>query len=51
MVDITYLFDTGALIDFEVDELIRLVRALFADGKLRTTLIGKLEQGQPSGDS
>jgi len=48
MVDMTYLFETGALIDFEVDELIRLVRALFADGKLRTNLIYKLEQGQPA---
>ncbi len=29
--DISYLFDEGALVDFEVDELVSLVRALFAD--------------------
>ena len=29
--DISYLFDEGTLIDFEVDELVGLVHALFAD--------------------
>lgn len=34
MADITYLFEESALVDFEVDELVRLVRALFADTAL-----------------
>lgn len=48
MADITYLFEEGALVDFEVDELVRLVRALFADTNLRTITINKLLQGHPS---
>ncbi|KAF5373242.1 hypothetical protein D9615_007430 [Tricholomella constricta] len=47
MVDITYLFEEGALVDFEVDELIRLVRALFVDTPLRTNTIAKLQGGHP----
>jgi centromere/kinetochore protein ZW10 len=47
MVDISYLFDSGALVDFEVDELVRLVRALFADTALRTNTINKLMAGRP----
>ncbi|KAJ7255514.1 hypothetical protein B0H12DRAFT_1113859 [Mycena haematopus] len=46
MVDISYLFDSGALVDFEVDELVRLVRALFADTQLRTNTINKLTAGR-----
>ncbi|KAJ7334235.1 hypothetical protein DFH08DRAFT_302683 [Mycena albidolilacea] len=46
MVDISYLFDSGALVDFEVDELVRLVRALFADTALRTNTINKLTAGR-----
>ncbi|KAJ6515056.1 hypothetical protein C8R47DRAFT_1206403 [Mycena vitilis] len=46
MVDISYLFDSGALVDFEVDELVRLVRALFADTALRTNTINKLTGGR-----
>ncbi|KAJ7066520.1 hypothetical protein C8F01DRAFT_1123579 [Mycena amicta] len=42
MVDIVDLFESGALVDFEVDELVRLVRALFADNALRTNTINKL---------
>ncbi|KAL5492372.1 YTM1_3 [Sanghuangporus weigelae] len=45
--DISYLFDEGALIDFSVDELVRLVRALFADTPLRTNTIAKLLRGHP----
>lgn len=45
--DISYLFDEGALIDFEVNELVNLVRALFADTPLRTNTIAKLMRGQP----
>ncbi|KAG6854008.1 hypothetical protein C0991_011495 [Blastosporella zonata] len=48
MADITYLFEEGALVDFEVDELVRLVRALFADTQLRTNTIGKLMGGHPT---
>jgi protein transport protein DSL1/ZW10 len=47
MADITYLFEVGALVDFEVDELAKLVRALFADTQLRTSTIGKLMGGHP----
>jgi centromere/kinetochore protein ZW10 len=47
MVDLSYLFDSGALVDFEVDELVRLVRALFADTALRTNTINKLMAGRP----
>ncbi|KAJ7130610.1 hypothetical protein C8R44DRAFT_613672 [Mycena epipterygia] len=47
MVDISYLFDSGALVDFEVDELVRLVRALFADTALRTNTLNKLTAGRP----
>ncbi|KAJ6619858.1 hypothetical protein B0H10DRAFT_1792597 [Mycena sp. CBHHK59/15] len=46
MVDISYLFDSGALVDFEVDELVGLVRALFADTALRTNTINKLIGGR-----
>ncbi|RDB23516.1 Centromere/kinetochore protein zw10 [Hypsizygus marmoreus] len=47
MADITYLFEEGALVDFQVDELVRLVRALFADTPLRTNTINKLLGGHP----
>ncbi|KAH9951200.1 Centromere/kinetochore Zw10-domain-containing protein [Amylocystis lapponica] len=43
--DISYLFEAGALVDFEIDELVKLVRALFADTPLRTRTIEKLLQG------
>ena len=45
MADISYLFDEGALVDFTIDELTRLVRALFADTPLRTTTLNKLLGG------
>lgn len=47
MNDISYLFDEGALIDFTVDELARLVRALFADTPLRARTIEKISAGHP----
>jgi centromere/kinetochore protein ZW10 len=47
MADISYLFQEGALVDFDVDELVKLVRALFADIPLRTTTINKLMAGHP----
>ncbi|KJA28051.1 hypothetical protein HYPSUDRAFT_178205 [Hypholoma sublateritium FD-334 SS-4] len=42
LVDITYLFEQGALVDFQVDELVPLVRALFADTPLRANTISKI---------
>ncbi|KAI0685608.1 Centromere/kinetochore Zw10-domain-containing protein [Cytidiella melzeri] len=45
--DISYLFEEGALVDFSVDELVNLVRALFADTPLRTNTINKIMQGHP----
>ncbi|KAK1221072.1 ribosome biogenesis protein ytm1 [Marasmius sp. AFHP31] len=52
LADITYLFESGALVDFQVDELVRLVKALFSDTPLRTNTINKLLEGHPipSGD-
>lgn len=47
MTDISYLFDEGALIDFTVPELTRLVRALFADTPLRAQTIEKISAGHP----
>lgn len=47
MADISYLFEEGALVDFEIDELVRLVKALFADTALRTNTINKLMNGHP----
>ncbi|KAF9454310.1 hypothetical protein P691DRAFT_717761 [Macrolepiota fuliginosa MF-IS2] len=47
MADISYLFEEGALVDFEIDELVRLVKALFADTTLRTNTINKLMNGHP----
>lgn len=48
LADITYLFEEGALVDFETDELVKLVRALFADTPLRTTTINKLLTASPT---
>ncbi|KAI0794459.1 hypothetical protein C8Q74DRAFT_1195156 [Fomes fomentarius] len=45
--DISYLFEEGALVDFEIEELVKLVKALFADTPLRTNTINKLLQGHP----
>jgi hypothetical protein len=44
-VDITYLFDTGALVDFSTAELVGLVRALFADSEKRDAAIERIERG------
>ncbi len=48
MIDITYLFEEGALVDFTIEELVNLVRALFADTPARANTINKLMQGHPS---
>ncbi|CAL1714224.1 unnamed protein product [Somion occarium] len=45
--DISYLFEEGALVDFEIEELVKLVKALFADTPLRANTINKLMQGHP----
>ncbi|KAG8221009.1 hypothetical protein J3R82DRAFT_2518 [Butyriboletus roseoflavus] len=47
MVDLTYLFEEGALVDFETDELVKLVKALFADTPLRTKTIDKIMSRRP----
>lgn len=47
MADLTYLFEEGALVDFEIDELVMLVKALFADTPLRTKTIDKIMNGHP----
>ena len=51
MADISYLFEEGALVDFEVEELVKLVRALFADTPLRAHTVHKLQQGHPISNS
>ncbi|KZP25528.1 hypothetical protein FIBSPDRAFT_783068 [Athelia psychrophila] len=48
LADITYLFDEGALVDFEVDELVKLVHALFADTPVRSKAVAKLAGGHPT---
>jgi len=49
MVDITYLFEEGALVDFEIGELVKLVTALFSDTPLRAETIQKLQSGHAVG--
>ncbi|TEB33183.1 hypothetical protein FA13DRAFT_1730944 [Coprinellus micaceus] len=51
MADISYLFEQGALVDFQIEELVNLVRALFADTQLRTNTINKLLEGHPDSPS
>ena len=46
--DISYLFEKRMLIDYEVDELVRLVRALFAETPLRENTIARFSQGHPA---
>lgn len=48
MADLVYLFQEGALVDFKVEELVKLVKALFADTPLRRTTIEKLLSGHPA---
>ena len=45
--DISYLFDEGVLIDFEVNKLVGLVHALFADIHLWRDMIAKLKKSSP----
>ena len=37
--------------DFEIEELVKLVKALFADTPLRANTVNKLLQGHPIRDS
>lgn len=48
LADISYLFEEGALIDYETQELVKLVRALFADTPQRANMIHKLMAGHPN---
>ncbi|KAF4610462.1 hypothetical protein D9613_006989 [Agrocybe pediades] len=48
LADITYLFEQGALVDFQVEELVNLVKGLFADTILRTNTVNKIMNGHPS---
>ena len=43
LVDILYLFDSGALVDFTTQELVSLLRALFADSEKRDHAIERIE--------
>ena len=43
--DISYLFEEDALVDFTQEELVNLVRALFADTPQRANMINKLTNG------
>ncbi|KAF8582737.1 hypothetical protein K439DRAFT_1635009 [Ramaria rubella] len=45
--DISYLFDQGMLVDYEIDELVGLLRALFAETPLREKTITKILKRQP----
>ncbi|EJD47988.1 hypothetical protein AURDEDRAFT_183735 [Auricularia subglabra TFB-10046 SS5] len=45
LTDISYLYDEGALIDFETEELTKLIRALFADTPMRANAIAKINGG------
>lgn len=45
MVDLMHLWREGTLVDFEKNELIDLVKALFADGEKRTKVIDELRRG------
>ncbi|GAA5898920.1 hypothetical protein JCM8208_005428 [Rhodotorula glutinis] len=47
MADILFLFDHGHLVDFTPQEIVRLVRALFADSPLRNRNIEKILRGHP----
>lgn len=46
LADITYLWETGALVDFTPDQLVHLLLALFTDTPLRAEVIGKVS-GRP----
>lgn len=49
LADITYLFEEGALVDFQTEELVKLITALFSDTPLRAETIQKLQSGHGVG--
>jgi hypothetical protein len=48
LADITYLFESGALVDFTSNELIHLILALFSDTPLRRDTIAKIHRAWTS---
>lgn len=48
LADITYLFESGALVDFTPDELVHLLFALFTDTPLRRDVISKITASRRS---
>lgn len=49
MADIMFLFDHSHLVDFSPQEIVKLIRALFADSPLRNQNIEKIiTQGHPA---
>jgi centromere/kinetochore protein ZW10 len=42
LVDITYLLETGALVDFTQAELVHIIVALFSDSPKRAAIIEKI---------
>ncbi|WVR03235.1 hypothetical protein IAU60_000226 [Kwoniella sp. DSM 27419] len=49
LVDITYLLDSGSLVDFTPDELVGLVRALFATSEKRDGVVDRIERDGTAG--
>ncbi|WVF66483.1 hypothetical protein IAT40_001223 [Kwoniella sp. CBS 6097] len=49
LVDITYLLDSGSLVDFTPDELVGLVRALFASSEKRDGVVDRIERDGTGG--
>jgi centromere/kinetochore protein ZW10 len=47
MADISYLFEQGMLLDYDVEELVKLLKALFAETPLRENTIRKIMHGHP----
>lgn len=45
--DILFLFDHRHLVDFSIDEISRLVRALFADSPMRAKNLDHIARGHP----
>ncbi|OCF34945.1 hypothetical protein I317_06287 [Kwoniella heveanensis CBS 569] len=49
LIDITYLLDSGSLVDFTSDELVGLVRALFASSEKRDGVVDRIERDGTGG--
>lgn len=45
LVDIVYLYENGSLIDYNKLELVKLIKALFADSEYRSDAISKISPG------